>query len=377
MFRFSRLKPAVLAVLAVALGLAGCSRKKLNTVDAGYVPEGTRSSYAIMLLYPEAPLEADRWVDNGPQGASPDDSLLGAFVLPPLHPGAVMGTVLDSTNASSYEVFRRESNGGFHRFQDYVSHPATKWLDSQWEAYSFQDGSPSGFQPPTYLGRGVVAGTVTSLSPLTNEATLGAPVVSNISFDFSTAKSMEGPPWPTGTIGSDWGLSNCDSAYHPPDTLFTMAWQPVPGAAGYWIQVYQFTGNVTQKLESGYPQPLSLTQSRDFLVAFVRAPATTFQMKNPAGAMVLTRKTLLSGQEYEVRISAVDDNGTLLGMTYGNSQRSSNGDKILDPATVAQVSGSATFAPCDGCAAKPVYVRYWTGAVRVFPKAKLAPCGGQ
>jgi hypothetical protein len=378
MFRFSRFARgafAVLGVAALALTPAGCSKKKLNTVDAAYVPEGTPSTKAIMLLYPEAPMEADRWVDNGPQGASPDDSLLGAFQLPPLHPGAVMGAVLDSTTASSYEVFRRESNGGFHRFQDYLTHPATKWLDTQWEAYSFLDPSPSGFSPPSYMGRGVVAGTVTSSSPLTNEATLNGGLVSNIAFDFAAAKNMEGPPWPVGTTANDWGMSNCDSAYHCPDTLFAMAWDPVPGAAGYWIQIYQFTGNTNQKLESGYPQPLSLTQSRDFLVAFVPGSVSQFNMKDPGAAMILTRKTLLSGQEYELRISAVDNKGTLLAMTYGNSQRSTNGDKILDPTTVAQISGSATFAPCDGCTAKPVYVRYWTGAVRVFAKSKLAPCG--
>ena len=78
---------------------------------------------------------------------------------------------------------------------------------------------------------------------------------------------------------------------------------------------------------SGMPAPIFIGKSRDILVAYLPAPSppgptVSFRMLSPgarpANARVLTARETRFGQEYDIRIAAVDGFGQLLAFTYGS-----------------------------------------------------------
>jgi len=283
-----RTVPAALAL--VALALAGCAEKVTN-VDAAYTaPEGRYTTDARLVVYPDLPITVETFKDLLPDGPDAGDSLVSSeprFVAQ----GTLHGVIVDGTAATGYRVLRREANGGYAQLKDYVLSPVARFLDSHWELYAFADGAPSGFDPPSYVGRGVVSGTVTPLSPLTNVGQVLYP-------------------------DTDPGIVYTANQT-PPDTNITMSWQEVPGAAGYWIQIYQFMGNAEQQLLSAQPAPFVLSEVRNLFVGYVPAPASSYKLYEP-GAQVLFQRGLLMDVEYFVRISAVDGAGELLAFTYGD-----------------------------------------------------------
>jgi hypothetical protein len=280
---------ALAAVVVVALALAGCT-KKVTVVDAGYTaPEGSFSADARLIVYPDLAITVENWLDRLPEGPSEEDSLTSTDQLA-VAPGTLHGVIVDGTPATAYQVLRREGNGGFAQLNDYLLTPTVRFLDSEWEIYTFHDARPSGFNPPSYVGRGVVSGEVTAQSPLTNLAEEAGSAVPALTYTGSTA---------------------------PPDSNIPMSWDAVPGAVGYWIQIYQFRGGSQEQLLEAQPSPFVTSQARNFFVGYVAAPATSYQLGQP-GALVLARKPLLRSVEYLVRITAVDANGNLLAYTYGD-----------------------------------------------------------
>ena len=277
------------AVILVALAMAGCT-KKITSVDASYTaPEGQHSADARLIVYPDAPITVETWTDLLPDGPGAEDVLAGTEQVS-IAPGTLHGTILDGTPASGYQVLRREGNGGYAQLKDYVLSPVARFLDSQWEIYAFSDARPSGFSPPSYVGRGVVAGVVTPTSPLTNTSEL---------------------------MGSNLATLQYTGEPAPHDSNFTMSWQAVPGAAGYWIQIYQFTGgSVESILRSVQPAPFVLQDARSFFLGYVAAPATQYQLGQP-GAQVLLRRSLLYAVEYRVRVVAVNGRGEMIAFSYG------------------------------------------------------------
>jgi hypothetical protein len=148
-----------------------------------------------------------------------------------------------------------------------------------------------GYLPATYLGRGLVSGTITPGSPLTNVGLLNPVSITPIRYSGSR---------------------------FPADSLFTVSWGPVPGAAGYWIQVYQYlAATPDQKVLSSAPAPLALGPIRDFFIAYVSAPDTSYKLAGPNGQM-FARKTILTNNDYNVRVAAVSGEGNLLGFTFGD-----------------------------------------------------------
>ena len=281
----------VAAFALVALAMVGCS-KKVTNVDPGYVaPEGKFNGDARLIVYPDAPVTVETWTDYLPDGPGPEDTLLTTEQVR-VAPGTLHGLILDGTPASGYQVLRRESGGGYAQLKDYVLNPVVRFLDSQWEAYTFDDAQPSDFSPPSYVGRGLVSGVVTPTSPLTNVSELVSPDIAAIQY---TGEAF------------------------PRDSNITMSWQAVPGAAGYWIQVYQYKGGSEAELLAAAPAPFLPLSVRDYFVGYVAAPATEYKLGEP-GALVLTRRTLLNSVEYLVRISAVNDQGELIGFSYGDWQ---------------------------------------------------------
>lgn len=315
------------ALLLAVLALAGCS-KKLGTPDAAYVrPEGQLSANARLIVYPDMPIEAEVWFDKNADGGVQDlpndvpglgDTLLGTETVR-LSPGSNYGLIVDGTEANSFQVLRRASNGGFELLKDYTLQPVDRFLDSHWDLYRFSDTRPSGFSPATYLGRGLLGGQVTAFSPLTNEGVLGATTVEDLVYTGASA---------------------------PTDSNITMRWTQVDGAAGYWMQVFQVTGGSVWQLAQ--PAPLLPAISRNSFLGFVPAPADTYKVgvRQP-GDLVLTRRPLLTNIEYYVRISAVDERGRMLAFTYGNYR------------IVPKVTGE--------------YYRLRIGAARVKPKRPGTP----
>ncbi|OGF04955.1 MAG: hypothetical protein A2W00_08150 [Candidatus Eisenbacteria bacterium RBG_16_71_46] len=283
---------------ALALAVSGCT-KQPTRVDPAYTsPEGSPAAAARLILFPDTPILLRTYQDAPPPGPSSADVFLGSSEVRLAGPGIVHGLIIDGTAAESYRVMRRESGGGLRAVKDYLLQPARRWLDSHYEAYAFNDTLNSGFSPPTYVGQGVVAGAITASAPLTNEAQMGSDPIANITY--------------TGTRFPANAQGRCDS-------LFTMQWTAVPGAAGYWIQAFQFRqAGIDEVIRASAPGPMYLNLSRDLFVGYVAAPATTYKLGGP-GALVLTQRTPMCGRPYRVRISAVDALGRLLAFTYGDS----------------------------------------------------------
>ena len=308
-------RAAILAGVALAvLGAAACT-KKVTTVDANFTaPEGVASSGARLVVWREAPNQLyifKRAVESDPPEP---DTLEDSLSFSSGVPGQLHGAILDSTAASAYQVYRREPNGGALGLYDFTSAPARRWLDRGWETYHFVDPDTS-LPSHTYRGRGVVGGVVTLSSPLTNEASDTVRAVAGIAY--------------TGQTGFD---PAGDAS--PLDSLFLMEWETVPNAAGYLIHVYQPGFNLItaeENILSGMPAPLFIGKSRDILVAYLPAPSppgptVSFRMPSPGArppeARVMTVRETRFGQEYRVRIAAVDAFGQLLAYTPGNfSQR--------------------------------------------------------
>jgi hypothetical protein len=294
MIRTSVSRTVLLAALIAAAELCapGCA-KKITAVDPHFVsPEGSFSPDARLLVYPDLPTVGKDYLDIAPVGPDPGDKFLGFIIGRVSVPGTIHGLVIDGTNASTYQVLRRESNGGYLPLKDFVERPDTKFLDSHWELYTFQDNAPSSFIPATYLGRGLVGSSVTATSPLTNTAQLTGQTVANMRYS--------GPTSPT-------------------DSLFPMSWGAVPKAKGYWVQVYQFRGAATdEKILSGAPAPMVVGRIVDLFLGYVPAPDTAYKIGNP-GADVLTRQLIILSGEYLLRVSAVDSTGRLIAFTYGDS----------------------------------------------------------
>ena len=297
MLRFftpGRLALLALGALALPLVRAGCG-KKVTSSDASYTRvEGTPDANARLVSWPDTPTGFIEVADLGGIGPTEEDTLLAEYVVFRTGPGTQRLMVLDGTKASGYQLLRRAQNGGYEKLRDFTVQSSRKWLASQWEVYESFDYAPSGFWPPTYVGRGLVGGVATMQSPLTNTAESEMPMADLQVIDYAGNRA-------------------------PVDSLFTMEWTPVTGAAGYWIHVYQFSSAATdeEKLLSGSPSPIWNGLVNDFLVAFVPAGTTTYRYGDP-GAEILLKRAPLRGQSYLVRIAAVDANGQLVGATLGD-----------------------------------------------------------
>jgi hypothetical protein len=309
--RAGRAAVLVAAGLASA-GLLACA-KKVTTVDPGFTaPEGAPSNQAGLAVWREIPNRFYIFQRGRPCTGTPPTPhvLLDSVKIVTSLPGQLHGVIRDSTPSNSYQVFRREPNGGYRELFDFTAVAARRWFDRGWEIYHFTDAD-SAVPTHTYVGRGVVGGAAALGSPLTNEGQDLVREIPNITY--------------TGKTGID--VCGCVS---PLDSLFLMEWKAVPNAAGYYIHVYQWSFNlihVDEQIASGMPAPLFIGKSRDILVAYMLAPSppgatVSFRMPAPGArppeARVMTVRETRYGQEYFVRIAAVDAIGQLIAYTYGS-----------------------------------------------------------
>jgi hypothetical protein len=308
---------ALLASGLVALVLSACA-KKVTTVDPGFTPEGAASLQNGLAVWREIPNPIYVYHRGQPDANPPvPNTLLDSVYVPTPVPGQIHGVIRDSTVADGYQVYRREANGGARQLFDFDATPTKRWVDRGWEIFHFTD--PDSVVPThTYLGRGLVGGRATVGSPLTNEASDVVRSVQNVHY--------------TGLVGGN------DSGGNPipVDSLFTMEWEAVPGASAYYIHVYQWAFNLTRvedQVASGAPAPLFIGRSHDILVAYMPSPdplalpPTRFSLKmpqpneRPPQARVMTCRLTRFGQDYLVRIAAVDALGQLIAYTYGSDSQ--------------------------------------------------------
>jgi hypothetical protein len=300
---------ALAAGILAALLAAGCS-KQPNVVDPNFLtPEGTPSLRSVLVVSRDLPVYYDIYYDLTNDGYTPDDirDPGGPFPLYASGPGAVTTTLIDSTLADTYQLLRREANGGFRVAQDFATFPSRRWIDTGWEAYRLIDPSPSGFQPPTYQCRGLYNSQVTTASPLSNLGLASVSSIANIPFDYQNLYNT-----------SD--LQKGIVTFNPPDSInFSLKWTPVASAAGYWISIYSFNGDANERLRVELPAPVYLGRTRDFLLAYEPAPASSYRMSGQPGATVLRQKPLINKQYYEVKITAVGSGGEIQAMCYGDN----------------------------------------------------------
>jgi hypothetical protein len=298
-----------LAGLAVTLALAvlaaaGCSKKvaidKVGSLLVAY-PEGQRGTLehtpSDLVVWPDIPNPVIN-IYNG------DTTTYQAYRT---DDGVVQGVVLDYVAASSYQMFRRESGGGYRMFDDFVTTPFKRWPDRSYygaaggtvvlppaQYFSFADEAPPAVLSQGYVGRAVISGLSSAGYPLTN---LG---------ELASGSDIDELPYTGDTT--------------PPDSLVQLSWQTVPGAAGYWVHIYQTRADIRISDEAvaiGLAGPLAIGKVRDLFLGYFPAPLTSYKIGSdlPAGSRVLVYRVLGGLIPILVRVSAVDANGAMIAST--------------------------------------------------------------
>ena len=286
-----RLGAAWVAVGLAALALGGCS-KRITSVDSSFQVEG-QPSPSQLVVFRDMPSVAFLYRDTLEAGPSPGDYIIDTPSFYEFGPNAVQGMIFDYTQAGDFQIFRQESNGGFLSLKDFPVRDSKQWVDSHSELFRFVDETPLPGAAGSYLGRGIIGGAVSSNSPLTNLAAATQASVGSIDYTGDRA---------------------------PEDSLFTIEWTPVAGAAGYWLQVYQFRSDLRtlqDRIVSGAPAPIFAGKSTDWFVGFMPAGVTSYKLGDPvpAGGRVLFRRQTLFNFFYFVRVSAVGPSGDLIAYT--------------------------------------------------------------
>jgi hypothetical protein len=279
------------ALLAGALALAaGCEKRPTGLDPDPNRPEGVTTSQAMLVGYRN---QALRVMIRDYASTNIDSVVVGVSAFPG---PATMPLLLlfDATQSNQFEMYRRDSGGRFQRTTDFDLDSHFKYVSAGVETYFTTDPAPGTHQPPTYLGRGVLNGIVTHESPLTNEALLTQTDLPPITYN--------GQLFPT-------------------DSLFTISWVAVDGAAGYWIHAYEKPIAASQRMTCSLPAPLSYLTAGDMLIGYMNGnnPGGTMQYKlGSPGLLTLRYNPPILGTPYFVRITAVDATGQVIAQTPGD-----------------------------------------------------------
>ena len=290
-FRLRSFALVALLALGAAAVAAGCA-KKVTSVDSSFTKlEGVPDARTILMIYPEETAASSVWADTLDSGVDlpghPGDGLDRRTDSTYARPtGLLHVLLLDGTKASGFELFRSAPNGGLMKVSDFHLVADRKWLSTGWEAYESTVGIPAGYTP-SFVARGLLAGVAGPQSPLSNVTTPATALFT-----------------PT--------ITYRDSLV-PSDSLFNISWSAVPGAAGYWLQVYSFSSRATtlEQASSGQPTPIWNGNVNNNFVGYVAAPATHYKLGSP-GALVLTFSPPIRNREYRVRVTAVDAAGRVI-----------------------------------------------------------------
>jgi hypothetical protein len=312
------LPPALVITAVVLLALPGCAKKlpvgPVGTALVGY-PEGQRDTLertpSDLVVWPDVPVVVHE--------TSSDSAVIPTrdFRVYRSGPGVMHGIVVDYFQSSGYEMFRQEDGGGYRPFNDFAVTVERRWSDRSYfggaagaivlppsQLFAFFDPTPAAIPLKRYVGRAVVAGLSGSSFPLTNAGTTP---------DTTGIPSLRY----TGLTGTPGDI---DTGPAPPDSLIDMSWDAVPGAAGYWVHVYQKRADIRASEEGiaiAQPSPIAVGKVRDLFIGYFPAPRTRYKLGDPVplGSRVLVYRVLIGLQEVLIRVSAVDAAGRLIAIT--------------------------------------------------------------
>lgn len=290
---------ATLVLALISIGAVGCA-KKLTGIDPSApprFPEGVRDSLqntpSDLVVWPDLPSlvlvdHADSNITDYSFAAYRDRA------------GATVGTVIDYIGSAGYQLFRRENGGGFRRYLDFTLTATRRWAENSYfgtpqgpqilppaQLFAFTDPAPPTVAIPGYMGRAVVAGISGATYPLTNLGEVAGGV---------------------GLIGGT--IDNSDS-------LVDVRWNPVAGAKGYWLHIYQQRNDLRasgEAIATGLPAPVAIGKVRDLFIGYFPATETGYKQGDPVpiGARVLLYRVLQGNTFVLLRFSAVDSAGQLI-----------------------------------------------------------------
>ncbi len=289
MTRYSKWFTVGVALVALA-ALASCETRPTGFDPDPNRPEGVTAANARLISYRDHGL---RVMVRDYASTNIDSVVLSAQALPGPTTMPLL-LLLDGTAANSFEMYRRDDAGRFERTADYTLQSVFKYVDVGYEEFFTPDPSPSGYNPSSYLARGLSDGIATHASPLTNEGQLTQTNLIPIKYN---------------------------GELFPLDSLFTVSWVGVPGAVGYWIHIYVKPIAGFERLVSSFPAPISYLTTSDLLIAYREGnnPGGSVQFRLGATDMLTLRHTApLLGPEYLVRISGVDATGQVIAQTPGD-----------------------------------------------------------
>lgn len=349
--------PPLAALLVMGLGGfagIGCAKKlPVGPVGAHLAsyPEGRRDSLertpSDLVVWPDVAITV--------QDSSSDTTRIPIRTFPVYRSGAgvMQGLVVDYTQANGYQMFRLEDGGGYRSFADFMIPASRRMSERSYyggaagavvlppaQLFRFADEAPPAIPLKGYVGRAVISGVTGSGYPLTNLGS--APDTTGIlPLLYTSPTGLPGPGPP------------------PPDSLLDMTWETIPGAAGYWVHIYQKRADVrateaADAIEIALPSPIAAGKVRDLFIGFFPAPRTSYKLGSPVppGCRVLAYRPLIGLQEVLLRVSAVDAAGRMIATT------GSAGDMDAVAERINEVDRRRTFL---------------LGAKRVTPGRPLPP----
>jgi hypothetical protein len=339
---------SLLALGGAFLAGTGCSKE---------IPSGPFGSYLV--AYPEGvrdtlertPSDLVVWPDVQllvalTRSDAPDDT---SFVYRYRSAAGVMhGEIMDYVQASGYQLFRSEDGGGYRSFNDFWLSPERRFSDRSYyggaqgalvmapaQFFAFSDANPATIAARSYVARAQITGVTGSAYPLTNLGT--TPDTTEIPTVNYTGR--------IGTPGNTLGIPV------PPDSLLALSWDPVPGAAGYWVHIYQKRPGIRdleEATELAQPSPIATGKVRDKFIGFFR-PLTAFKLGDPVppGARLLVYRVLIGLQEVFVRVSAVDASGRMIACTGTSGSKDKFSQRVGQVDFIYEFLANANFVTPD------------------------------
>jgi hypothetical protein len=102
-----------------------------------------------------------------------------------------------------------------------------------------------------------------------------------------------------------------------------LKWDPVPGAARYMLQIYEFRNDLhsdEERILAGTPAPMYDGQSSDLYFGYVPGNVNLLFVGDSTRTdlQTIAIRPFLSGSSYIVRLAALDASGRMIGLTLGD-----------------------------------------------------------
>ncbi len=166
--------------LALALALlAGCS-KKVTAPNSRTAPEGRQDGQMLMMGWTEQASISFTVADPGTPDNPADDVLAQLNRDFWIGPGVVRSATIDASPANEMQVFRVGADGNVQPLFDFLLPPSLRFIGSGLDLYEFVDRTPA--PPATYMGRGVVDGVVSPVSPVSNPIRVSGTIDESLDF---------------------------------------------------------------------------------------------------------------------------------------------------------------------------------------------------